>query len=136
MFLMHKLISVIGKNKRMSFIKIINIEEFKSEIFDFTKNKEFVFTKEKPIILNFFATWCGPCHQFAPALESIAQQHHPILQVFKIDIDTHPEIPHLFDVQSVPATVFFAPNCEPALVMGNIGDAGLARAVDQLFGLK
>lgn len=114
-------------------LEIISTETFKSEIFDFTTGDDFKFDREKPIILNFFATWCGPCHSFAPALEEIAQEHSAALKVMKIDIDQDPEIPALFGIMSVPTTVFFIPNEEPALVTGNIGKDGLKRAIADLF---
>lgn len=120
---------------RMS-LEIITPEKFKSEIFDYTTEKEFEFKGETPIILNFFATWCGPCHAFAPALETVAAAHEAQLKVFKIDIDQHPEVPALFGVRSVPTTVFFSKGEQPALVMGNIGEENLKRAVGDLFGLK
>jgi thioredoxin len=116
--------------------EIISTEKFKSEIFDFTSGEEFKFDKTTPVILNFFATWCGPCHSFAPALESIAEEHSGSIKVFKVDIDQYPELPLLFGVRSVPTTVFFNPNEEPAIVTGNIGEDGLRRAIADLFGIS
>jgi thiol-disulfide isomerase/thioredoxin len=116
-------------------VQMMDIEMFKSEIFDFSKEQDFEFQKSKPVILNFFGTWCGPCHAFRPALESVAEKHAGKLNVFKVDIDTHPELPTLFGVMSVPTTVFFIPNEEPVLVTGNIGEQGLERAVSELFGI-
>jgi thioredoxin len=117
-------------------LKIINTEKFKAEIFDFTAGKDFEFQKTQPIILNFYATWCGPCHAFAPALEDIANDYKDQIQVYKIDIDQDPLIPALFEVRSVPTTVFFIPNQEPALAGGNLGKSGLERAIRELFGLS
>ena len=116
-------------------LEVINTEKFKSEIFDFTIEKDFHFTKNLPIILNFYATWCGPCHAFAPALDEIANEYEGQIQVYKIDIDQDPLIPALFEVRSVPTTVFIIPHQEPALAAGNIGKSGLDRAVSELFGL-
>lgn len=117
-------------------VKVINTEMFKKEIFDYKSNKEFSFSKEKPIILNFFATWCGPCQVFKPALETVSEKYEGKVDVMKIDIDADPEIPALFGVRSVPTTVFFIPNEQPALVSGNIGEHGLERAVTELLKLK
>ena len=116
-------------------LKSMNTEKFKTEIFDFSNEREFIYKKDKPIILNFFATWCGPCNVFAPALEEIANEFEGKLQVYKVDIDQEPLIAHLFEVKSVPTTVFFIPNEEPALAGGNLGKSGLDRAVSELFGL-
>jgi thioredoxin len=117
-------------------LEIINTEQFKAKIFDFTKESEFQFAQNQPIILNFFASWCGPCHAFAPALEEIAQQFDGKLHVYKVDIDQDPLISALFEVRSVPTTLFLIPKEEPVLVGGNIGKSGLDRAVSELFALS
>lgn len=116
--------------------EIISADRFKAEIFDYTKGDDFQFQGKTPIILNFFATWCGPCRAFAPALEQVAIEHSASLRVFKIDIDKDPEIPALFGVKSVPTTVFFAPNAQPALATGNIGVEGLKNALGDLFDIR
>lgn len=117
-------------------MEVISADKFKMEIFDYTKGEEFRFKGKMPIILNFFAGWCGPCRAFAPALELVATEHSSALRVFKIDIDKDPEIPALFGVKSVPTTVFFSPNGQPALATGNIGVEGLKKAVEDLFGIR
>lgn len=116
-------------------IEVINAEKFKSDIFDYTKEQEFSFSGNKPVVLNFFAVWCGPCQVFAPALEDLAQNYSQELSVYKVDIDQNPEIPALFGIRSVPSTVFFMPGQEPALATGNMGSDGLTRAVQEIFGL-
>lgn len=115
-------------------VRIIDTEKFRSEIFDFVNEKNFEFKKDKPIILNFFATWCGPCRVFAPALEAAAQEYEGEFNFFKIDIDKDPQVPALFGIRSVPTTVFFIPNDQPAMTTGNIGKEGLDRAINELFG--
>lgn len=116
-------------------VQVIDTAKFKQEIFDYSQSQDFAFTRSKPIILNFFATWCGPCQVFRPALETVAEKYQGHIDVFKLDIDADPEIPALFGIRSVPTTVFFTPNEEPALAMGNIGEEGLERAVKDLFKL-
>lgn len=117
-------------------IEIINTEKFKEEIFDFTKGEDFTFHKETPIILNFFGTWCGPCHMFAPVLEEIAEKHQGKVKVFKVDIDKSPELPHLFGIKSVPTTVFFIPNEEPVLTNGAYPKETVEKMVFDFFGLS
>lgn len=117
-------------------IEVIDIEKFKSEVFDFTSGQDFVFDKELPVILNFFGTWCGPCHMFAPTLEDIATQFAGKLKVYKVDIDKTPELPHMFGIKSVPTTVFFAPNSEPILTNGLYPKETVEKMVFDFFGLK
>lgn len=116
-------------------IQVISAEIFKKEIFDYTQEQEFNFAGETPIILNFFATWCGPCQVFAPTLASVSDALAGKVKVYKIDIDQNPEVPALFGIRSVPTTVFFKKGEQPALATGNLGHEGLRQAVTELFGL-
>lgn len=65
-----------------------------------------VMESETPVIVDFFATWCGPCRQLQPVLESIADEHQE-LAVVKIDIDANRETAQRYGVMSVPTIMTF-----------------------------
>jgi thioredoxin 1 len=69
-----------------------------------------VLKSEKPVLLDFFATWCGPCRVLSPIIDAIAEEHDEI-KVGKINIDEEPELATTFEVMSVP-TVFVIKNGE------------------------
>lgn len=69
----------------------INKETFETEILQ----------SEKPVLLDFFATWCGPCKLLAPVLDQIAQEH-PEIKVCKVDVDEDQELAAAFQVMSIP----------------------------------
>lgn len=69
-----------------------------------------VLKSEKPVLLDFFATWCGPCRVLSPIIDAIAEEHDEI-KVGKINIDEEPELATTFEVMSVP-TVFVVKNGE------------------------
>lgn len=60
-----------------------------------------------PVLVDFYAEWCGPCKALAPTLEAVAAEHAGHLEVVKVDIDDNPELATRFGIQSIPTLVFF-----------------------------
>ena len=61
-----------------------------------------------PVLVDFYATWCGPCKTMAPILEQVAAQHQGKLRIIKIDVDRNPAVAQQFKVQSIPTLLLFS----------------------------
>ncbi|GLY67528.1 thioredoxin [Amycolatopsis taiwanensis] len=66
-----------------------------------------VLTSEKPVLVDFWATWCGPCKMVAPVLEEIATEHKEKLTIAKLDIDQNPGTARDYQVMSIPTLILF-----------------------------
>ena len=75
--------------------------------------EEDVLQSDKPVIVDFWAEWCGPCHAVAPVLDRIVEESNGDLKLVKVNIDEQPALSQRFGVQSIPTMILFK-NGEPA----------------------
>lgn len=80
----------------MSEITLTN-NNFKSEVLD----------SDKPVLVDFWATWCGPCQMLTPVLSQIAENHKDDLKVGKINVDEQPELAERYGISSIPSIILF-----------------------------
>lgn len=78
-------------------ITVLGSQNFESEITN----------SLSPIIVDFFASWCGPCKMLSPVLENIDEKFGENLKILKVDIDKFPELANKYNIMSVPTLIFF-----------------------------
>lgn len=79
----------------------------------------------KPVIVDFWAEWCAPCHQLAPALEAVAEQMSDKVTVLKLNIDENPEAAAKYNVRSIPTLVLFKNGTPAATQVGVLTKSAL-----------
>jgi thioredoxin 1 len=91
---------------------------------------EDVLASSTPVLVDFWATWCGPCRMVAPVLEQIAAEKAGSLTVVKLDVDANPETARDFQVVSIPTMILFSGGKPVKRIVGAKGKAALLRELD------
>lgn len=90
-----------------------------------------VLKSETPVLVDFWATWCGPCKMIAPVLEEIAGEKDGQLKIAKLDVDANPETAQKFGVQSIPTLLLFKNGQEVSRFVGYQSKTKLVEKLDR-----
>jgi len=89
-----------------------------------------VLKSDKPVLVDYWAEWCGPCKMIAPILDEIAEEYGDRLKVVKLDIDANQETPPKYGIRGIPTLMLFKDGDVAATKVGALSKSQLAAFID------
>jgi thioredoxin 1 len=93
-----------------------------------------VLKSDVPVLVDFWAAWCGPCRMIAPHVDAVAEEFAGKAKVFKLDVDTEPEIATRYNVMSIPMLIFFKDGKVADTIIGAQPKAAIVAKLQKLVG--
>lgn len=90
-----------------------------------------VLQSDQPVLVDFWATWCGPCRQIAPTIDALAEEYHGKAKVGKLDVDSNGGVAMKYRVQGIPTLLLFKGGQLVATKVGAAGKADIQKMLDQ-----
>ncbi len=112
----------------------LNKAGFMSKVADVEKNpQEWKYLGDKPALIDFYASWCGPCKALAPVLEELAAEYSDQIYIYKINTEEEQDLAAMFGIRSIPTLLFVPMNGKPQMAQGAMPKASLKEAIDKIL---
>jgi len=92
--------------------------------------EEEVIKSSDPVLVDFWAEWCGPCKMIAPSVENISSEYEGKLKVGKLDVDSNPTVSSTYGIRSIPTLLIFKNGAPVDQIVGAVGQNVIASKVD------
>lgn len=113
-------------------VMALSSKEFKTKVYDISaKNPEYL--GSKPAIVDFYASWCGPCRAISPVLEELAKEYGDKIVIYKVDVDASRDIAQAFGIRSIPAVLFIPMKGEAQMTVGGRSKEDFKKQIDTIL---
>ncbi len=90
-----------------------------------------VLQSERPVLVDFWAVWCGPCRMMAPVVEAVADKYQGVVQVGKVNVDDNVSVSQRFGIKGIPTLILFKNGQEAERMVGATSEQALAQMIDK-----
>ena len=122
-----------NKEKKMQTIHLTK-SEFLAKVADYeTSPNEWKYLGDRPAVIDFYASWCGPCKMIAPILEELAAEYGDSIYIYKINTEEEQELAAAFGIQSIPTLLFVPMEGAPQMAQGAMPKNALKETIDKVL---
>ncbi len=108
--------------------------EFLAKVHNFeTSPHKWEYLGEKPALIDFYAGWCSPCKTIAPILEDLSSEYADSIVIYKVNVESEPEIARAFGIQSIPTLIFAPLNEQPQMSQGAMMKSDFKVAIERIL---
>ncbi|MBC7075600.1 MAG: thioredoxin [Syntrophomonadaceae bacterium] len=107
----------------MSVVKAVTVKTFEKEVLQ----------SELPVLVDFWAPWCGPCRMIGPVVESLAAENEGEISVVKVNVDENQDLAIKYGVRGIPTLAFFKNGSEVKRIVGAQGKDQLQQAINEVI---
>ena len=102
---------------------------------DFNENtfKNEVLDSSKPVLVDFWAEWCGPCKMLTPTIDELAIEYHEKVIIGKVNVDSNPTIASEYGIRSIPCLLFFKNGKVQNQIMGAVSKSEISKLLDEII---
>lgn len=111
----------------------LTTDQFKARVFDYTQQKEWKYKGDKPCVIDFYTTWCGPCKRLAPIMEELSQQYCDQVIFYKSDTEKERELAYVFQISSIPQVLYIPVDGQPVLLKGLYPKEQIVKIIDEVL---
>ncbi len=112
-------------------VQYLSTEQFKQKVFNYTTEKEWKHLGDKPCVIDFYTTWCGPCKRLAPIMEELAKEYAGKVYFYKIDVEQETEIAQAFQISSFPRILYVPASDRPIMQVGLQPKEAIVEIIDE-----
>ena len=108
--------------------------DFLSKVYNYEKNPNaWKYEGDKPAIVDFYASWCGPCKMLAPTLEALAEEYDGKVVIYKVNTENEQELASVFGIRSIPTMLFIPVSGQPQMAQGAMAKADLKQIIEDVL---
>jgi thioredoxin 1 len=125
-----------NKGKTTESMKTIELTkgDFLEKVMNYETNpNEWKFLGDKPAIVDFYASWCGPCKMVAPILEELAKEYEGKIDIYKVNTEKEMELSTTFGIRSIPSILFIPKEGEPHMIQGAMSKIDFVKVIDKII---